>query len=37
LVARWAGRDIELRCQRCKRVVLIVIEADGQLRIREEV
>jgi phage FluMu protein Com len=36
LVARWVGTDIELRCQRCKRVVRIVVEADGQLRIREE-
>ena len=35
LVARWVAGEIELRCQRCKRAVRIVLEAHGGLRIRE--
>jgi phage FluMu protein Com len=37
LVARWVGADIELRCQRCKRIILIAIAADGTLQLREDV
>jgi hypothetical protein len=35
LVARWVDEQIELRCHRCKRTVLISIEANGSLRVRE--
>jgi phage FluMu protein Com len=34
LLARWVDGEIEIRCQRCKRNVRIVVEPEGGTRVR---